>query len=65
MIDPKAEPIGNRTPYKPVDLRPKWRKPERPLTITREMIEDNLASVPDPAYYWRDPYGNWHLYEDQ
>ena len=51
MIDPKAEPIGNRTPYKPVDLRPKWRKPEQ--------------SEPNPDTHWRDPMGKWHPYEDQ
>ena len=49
MIDPKAEPIGNRTPYKPVDLRPKWRKPDYPEVITPDDVLDGV--IPDEMLY--------------
>lgn len=60
MIAPDAEPIGNRNPYKRVDLGAR----RRPRTITREEVE-NGAPHPDWKYYWRDPAGNYHLLEDQ
>jgi hypothetical protein len=61
MIDPKAEPIGNRNPYRRVDLAAR----RRPRTITREEIDDNIHRVPDADLYWCDPGGNYHLHEDQ
>lgn len=58
MIDPRAEPIGNRSPYKRIDLASKRRKP----VITRQEIEDNLEPVPDPAFYVLDYLtDNWIL----
>lgn len=60
MIDPKAVPIGNRNPYKRVDLAAKRRK----ATITKEEILGNIEREPDPSLYDYNPYtGNWHLKE--
>lgn len=48
MIDPKAEPIGHRSPYKRIDLGRK--RPTKPF-ISRCEVEDNLEPVPDPTFY--------------
>lgn len=48
MIDPKDKPIGNRNPYKPVDLAA--RRPRHPEIITEEDYR-NLVNVPDDALY--------------
>jgi len=58
MIDPRAEPIGHRPPYKRVDLARK-RRPTKPV-ITRQEIEDNLEPMPDPEFYVQD-YDRWIL----
>lgn len=60
MIDPKAEPIGHRNPYKRIEVggRLPWRA--RKAIITREEIEDGLEPKPDPDLYWQDLCGNWH-----
>lgn len=55
MIDPRAEPIAHRSPYKRIETgcRLPWR--QRKALITRYEIEDNLEPVPDPAFYDYDP----------
>jgi hypothetical protein len=59
MIDPKAEPLFNTPPRKPIDIS--GRKP-RKAVITRQEIEDNIEPLPDPAYYEQEPWtGNWRL----
>ena len=57
MIDPKAEPIGHRSPYKRIDLS----RPKRKAVITRkEAVESN--EVPDPALYdYCNVYDIWTL----
>jgi hypothetical protein len=45
MIDPKAEPLFNRSPYKRVDLA----RRQRPEVITREDYENGV--IPDEALY--------------
>lgn len=59
MIARDAQQIGNRPPYKRIDLAAR-RRPTK-LVITREEIEDNLEQMPDTDFYTLDFYGNWHL----
>jgi hypothetical protein len=59
VIARDAQAIGNRPPYKRVDLAARRRPTKQ--TITREEIEDNLEPMPDPDFYTLDFYGNWHL----
>jgi hypothetical protein len=47
MIDPKAEPIGNRNPYGRVDLAA--RRHRHPETITKEDYQNGV--IPDDALY--------------
>jgi hypothetical protein len=59
MIDPQAEPIDHRPPYKRIDLARK--RPTKPV-ITRQEIEDNLEPMPDPEFYVLDYLtDNWIL----
>lgn len=57
MIDPKAEPIGHRSPYKRIDLsRP---KPKEVIT-RKEVVETD--KVPDPELYdYCHIYDIWKL----
>lgn len=48
MIDPKAEPKWNRSPYKRIDLAQRRRPP--PSAITLEEAELS-GLIPDPAIY--------------
>lgn len=56
MIHPEAEPLGNRTPYKPIDLR------HRREIITRQQVADNVVREPCAEAYWYDAYADvWRL----
>jgi hypothetical protein len=48
MIDPKAEPIGNRNPYKRVDLAAR-RRQRHPETITNADYKNGV--IPDETLY--------------
>jgi hypothetical protein len=56
MIDPEAEPIGHRSPYKRVDLAAR----RRPRFITREDYENGV--IPDEALYeYNSQHEHWVL----
>ncbi len=56
MIDPKAEVLQNRSPYKPIDLR------LRREIITRQQVENNEVREPDPEAYQFDYLADlWRL----
>ena len=58
MIDPKAEPLFNRSPYKRVDLA--RRRLRRPEVITQEDYQNGV--IPDETLYeycWSS--GVWRL----
>lgn len=56
MIDPKAEPIGNRTPYKRIDLARK----RRPPTVT--LADAEAEGIEPDLEYYRFIYGfGWVL----
>lgn len=58
MIDPKAEPLFNRPPYKRVDLARR-----HPKVITRDDVI-RTDRVPDPALYdYCHVYDVWNLKE--
>lgn len=60
MIDPKAEPISHKSPYKRIDLQHLGR----PRIITREQILDNIHREPCHEAYKYDFYsGNFVLKE--
>lgn len=57
MIDPKSEPLFNRSPYKRIDLAKP--KPKLKDIITRD---DNI--IPDPTFYtYNHIYDIWELRE--
>lgn len=59
MIDPKAEPIDNRNPYKRIDLA---KKPKRdyPAIITKQDYANGV--IPDEMLYEYDfIYDVWRL----
>lgn len=47
MIDPKAEPLFNRPPYKRIDLARK----KRPASITLDEVHKGEQDTPDLEYY--------------
>jgi hypothetical protein len=60
MIDPHADPINHRSPYKRIEVAGK-RRPTKPV-ITRQEIEDNLEPMPNPEFYVLDHLSdNWIL----
>ena len=59
MIDPKAEPISNRNPYKRIDLA---ARRQRPLVITEEEYQNGV--IPDEGQYTYDWVARqWRLKE--
>lgn len=56
MIDPRAEVIENRSPYKPIDLQ------LRRKVITRQEVIENGGRDPDlTAYYYDVTCDVWRL----
>ena len=59
MIDPKAEPIDHRSPYKRIDLARRKRK----AVVTRDDVKA-AGTMPDPAFYdYCHVYDVWNLKE--
>jgi hypothetical protein len=59
VIARDAEPIGNRNPYKRIDLAAKRRPP---AIITQEDYDNGV--IPDEGLYTFNPYTrNWELKE--
>ncbi len=58
MIEPDADPIGHRPPYKRIDLGARRRK----SIITKE--DYDAGEMPDEEFYWFD-FGDqlWKLKE--
>lgn len=52
MIDPKAEPLYNTPPRKPIDIRYGGGRRCHPTIITREDYQNGV--VPDEALYEYD-----------